>query len=123
MAAFPEVLSTPHALGVALATVFDVSNWYSLFTGAQYFDLANQPSPLLHTWSLAIEEQFYFIWPLVLLAVLTKGVTRRRAEGPRWSRLHRLFGAPEVHDPAWSRRQRLACCSPWPAAAPWCRPP
>lgn len=37
------------------------------FTGSDYFDLATEEKPLLHLWSLAIEEQFYFIWPLVLL--------------------------------------------------------
>lgn len=36
------------------------------FTGNDYFDLTTEEKPLLHLWSLAIEEQFYFIWPLVI---------------------------------------------------------
>lgn len=36
------------------------------FTGSDYFDVFTEEKPLLHLWSLAIEEQFYFIWPLVL---------------------------------------------------------
>ena len=43
-----------------------------------YFALPAQEQPLLHTWSLAIEEQFYLIWPLVLLLLLTR-VSRRTA--------------------------------------------
>ena len=107
MAAFPEVLSTPHALGVALATVFDVSNWYSLTTVRPYFDLVEPALPMLHTWSLAIEEQFYFMWPLVLLAVLTAGVARRTEGVTRWTRLRQVAGLPLVPDRAWTNRQRL----------------
>jgi peptidoglycan/LPS O-acetylase OafA/YrhL len=58
MAVGPRVLATPHIVGDALSTVFYVSNWYSVHGGVTYFSLSNQPSPLLHTWSLAIEEQF-----------------------------------------------------------------
>lgn len=39
------------------------------FTGSDYFDSFTEEKPLLHLWSLAIEEQFYFIWPLVLFIV------------------------------------------------------
>jgi len=77
----PRVLATPHIFGDALSTVFYVSNWYSLHGGVNYFSAAAQPSPLLHTWSLAIEEQFYMAWPLVVLAVLTIGRRRRRGRG------------------------------------------
>jgi peptidoglycan/LPS O-acetylase OafA/YrhL len=69
MAVVPTLLQTPHIIGDALSTVFYASNWYSIQTGVTYFSLS-EPSPLLHTWSLAIEEQFYLVWPLVVLGVL-----------------------------------------------------
>lgn len=42
-----------------------VSNWAS-WTEAGYFDQAAEAKPLLHLWSLGVEEQFYIVWPLVL---------------------------------------------------------
>ena len=56
--------------GDALATIAYVANWRPIFTGASYFDRFSIPSPLNHTWSLAIEEQYYLIWPLLLLFLL-----------------------------------------------------
>ena len=54
----------------ALATLGYVANWRAIFTGNGYWDVFAAPSPLEHTWSLAIEEQFYLVWPLAVLAVL-----------------------------------------------------
>jgi peptidoglycan/LPS O-acetylase OafA/YrhL len=52
------------------------SNWKFLFSGQSYFAAAS-PSPLRHLWSLAIEEQWYFIWPAVLFVLLRSRVTLR----------------------------------------------
>ena len=54
----------------SLSTLFYVANWHQIVSGQSYFAQAAVPSPLLHTWTLAIEEQFYLIWPLIVLGIL-----------------------------------------------------
>jgi len=53
-----------------IATLFYVSNWRFVFAETSYFTQFMFKSPLQHMWSLAIEEQWYLIWPLVVLGVL-----------------------------------------------------
>ncbi|MDQ0272781.1 acyltransferase family protein [Cytobacillus purgationiresistens] len=52
----------------AIASIFYASNWWFIFHDVSYFDSFGAPSPLKNLWSLAIEEQFYLLWPLVLAA-------------------------------------------------------
>jgi peptidoglycan/LPS O-acetylase OafA/YrhL len=59
--------------GDAVATLLYVNNWHLIFAHQSYFAQFSTPSPLQHTWSLAIEEQFYLVWPLLLLVVLKYG--------------------------------------------------
>jgi peptidoglycan/LPS O-acetylase OafA/YrhL len=56
--------------GDSFSTLGYVANWRFVFSGQSYFDQFTQPSPLRHMWSLAIEEQFYLLWPLVVCFVL-----------------------------------------------------
>jgi len=50
--------------------IFYYSNWWFIFHHVSYFAKFGPPSPLGHLWSLSIEEQFYLIWPLLVLAAL-----------------------------------------------------
>ena len=49
-----------------LATLLYVANWRMVIGGDSYFETLAVPSPLRHAWSLAIEEQWYVVWPLVV---------------------------------------------------------
>ncbi len=62
--------------GDTLAALGYVTNWYLILRQQSYFEAVGRPSPLLHLWSLAVEEQFYVLWPLALAAGLI--VLRRR---------------------------------------------
>ncbi len=56
-----------------LPAMFYFSNWWQIFSEQSYFEISGRPPLLQHLWSLAIEEQFYIIWPLALLALLRRG--------------------------------------------------
>ncbi len=53
-----------------LASLGYVANWRFVFSHQSYFDTFGVPSPLRHMWSLAIEEQFYLVWPMIVYGVL-----------------------------------------------------
>ena len=56
--------------GAVIAAAVYVSNWYLIAVKQSYFESVTRPSPLLHLWSLAVEEQFYLIWPLALAGLV-----------------------------------------------------
>ena len=62
--------------GDVLGSLFYVANWRFILSGQSYFSTFTAPSPVLHVWSLAVEEQFYLFWPPIVLGVLW--IARRR---------------------------------------------
>lgn len=64
----------------ALAGLGYVTNWWLIFRHQSYFQSFGRPSPFTHLWSLAIEEQFYLLWPAVLLVAIPR-VPRRLLAG------------------------------------------
>jgi peptidoglycan/LPS O-acetylase OafA/YrhL len=76
VALYSRVFASPDQVsqirGEAFATLGYVANWHEIFSHQNYFALFTSPSPLSHTWSLAIEEQFYLLWPLCFVGLLTR---------------------------------------------------
>jgi len=67
--------------GAVAAAVGYVSNWWLIAQNSSYFARFAPPTPLGHLWSLAVEEQFYLLWPWLILAGLY--LTRRLSQQSR----------------------------------------
>lgn len=63
-----------------VAALLFFTNWWYIFQDVSYFEAMGAPSPVTHFWSLAIEEQFYLIWPPLLLLLLSKRVKKRHIQ-------------------------------------------
>ncbi|MBQ9021691.1 MAG: acyltransferase, partial [Eggerthellaceae bacterium] len=57
--------------------LFWFENWWYILRDLSYFEAVGAPSPLTHFWSLAIEEQFYLVWPIILLTIYKVGVGKK----------------------------------------------
>ena len=67
-----------------LAAVTYSSNWWQALAHHSYFAQFGPPPPLQHLWSLAIEEQFYLVWPLILIVILKTCQSGRLRAGLAW---------------------------------------
>jgi len=84
-----------------ISTLGYVANWWYIYGGESYFDRFNSPSPLRHTWSLGIEEQWYIFWPIVLAMLFRRhnaGLTGL-ALGSAIGALFSLFLMAAIFDP------------------------
>jgi peptidoglycan/LPS O-acetylase OafA/YrhL len=81
------------------------ANWRFASVGTDYFQAAGPVSPIQHFWSLAVEEQFYFVWPFLMLAVF--GIFSRRGKSDRGARfiVGVLICAIIVGSFAWAMRE------------------
>ena len=69
--------------GDVIAALTYTTNWFLIFSEQSYFDAFGRPSPLKHLWSLAVEEQFYIVWPVVFgFAIKKVGGKAGRLFGP-----------------------------------------
>ena len=59
-----------------LPSLLFFNNWWQILHNVSYFNALGDPSPLTHFWSLAIEEQFYLVWPPLLLAMVSMHMSK-----------------------------------------------
>ena len=74
---------TKHLLRSIRYGIFGFANLFFLKNSGGYFDANTEEMPLLHFWSLGVEEQFYLIWPLLIFLVLKIGKPQRVLLGSR----------------------------------------
>ena len=140
----------PTLRGDALSALFYFANWHFILSGSNYFHMTGLTSPLIHTWSLAVEEQFYLVWPLVFLGVmkltrslrvlLVVAVTGALASAVEMALLfnptdiNRLYFGTDTHAQSvlvgatlavglrlWAERNRKGAEEDWQARTPWAR--
>ena len=55
-----------------IASLFYVNNWHYIFSESSYFEFIGRPPLLKHLWSLAVEEQFYLVWPAIAYLLMRR---------------------------------------------------
>ena len=115
-------LSVVEALDVvtdAVWATFFAANIHFAAVGTDYFAQEEGPSPLQHYWSLSVEEQFYLVWPLILVGCVW--LARRRAAAAPASRSSRCRGTPSSGSWAASAWPLSCTASGSPRSTPWRR--
>jgi peptidoglycan/LPS O-acetylase OafA/YrhL len=95
---FLSPLRNTEVAGDIIAAGLYVANWHFAAQSVDYFAQGLEPSPVLHLWSLAIEEQFYVVWPGLMLAVTW--FFRRRGSSVRpvlWVAVIAIFAGSLVY--------------------------
>lgn len=96
-------LTAQRVNGDAIASALYVANWHFAMQTTDYFAAQVNASPLLHYWSLAVEEQFYMLWPMLILGALGIGVARsHRFDTTALRRIVLALGAVGVVSFLWS---------------------
>ncbi len=78
--AFAPITVWRDAAEQTIASVFYVENWFLAAETVDYLAEYNEPSAAQHFWSLAIEEQFYLVWPIVVLIAVAWAIRRGREQ-------------------------------------------
>ncbi|CAN5366161.1 SGNH hydrolase domain-containing protein [soil metagenome] len=81
------------------------ANWHFGRVGTDYFDSTLPPSPLQHFWTLSVEEQFYLVWPVLVITTMVVTLARRR--GRATSTIAVLAGSLAAAGFAWSWHDTL----------------
>jgi peptidoglycan/LPS O-acetylase OafA/YrhL len=96
-------------LGDAIASLFYVTNWWFIAQEMSYFEAIGRPQLLSHLWSLAVEEQFYLVWPAIAVlaarwwgrrGVALVAITGAVASTAWMAILATANGYPELADPS-----------------------
>lgn len=83
-----------------VTSAFYAVNWDFASSSVDYLESNNAPSPVQHFWSLSVEEQFYFVWPVIIGLAVALGVTLRRVHAAVTSTVLLVFAASLIFS-AW----------------------
>ena len=89
--------------GDVVATLAYVANWRFVASGQSYFASFLEPSPLRHAWSLAVEEQWYVVWPVVVAVALR--AVRGRVRTLLWPTVAAALASAALMALLWDREE------------------